>query len=56
MKSKQISVTEAVSMIKDGMTVMIGGFMAVGSPISIIDKMVESGVKSLTIICNDTAF
>jgi len=56
MKSKQISVTEAVSMIKDGMTVMIGGFMAVGSPISIIDKMVESGVKNLTIICNDTAF
>ena len=56
MKSKQISVTEAVSMIKEGMTVMIGGFMAVGSPISIIDKMVESGVKNLTIICNDTAF
>ena len=56
MKSKQISATEAAAMVKDGMTVMIGGFMAVGSPISIIDKMVESGVKNLTIICNDTAF
>lgn len=56
MKNKQISATEAAAMVKDGMTVMIGGFMAVGSPISIIDKMVESGVKNLTIICNDTAF
>lgn len=43
-------------MVKDGMSVMIGGFMAVGSPARIIDKIVESGVKNLTIICNDTAF
>ena len=56
MKNKFISAEEAASMVKDGMTVMIGGFMAVGSPISIINKIVESGVKNLTIICNDTAF
>lgn len=56
MKNKLISAEEAASMVKDGMTVMIGGFLAVGSPTSIIDKMVESGVKNLTIICNDTAF
>ncbi|HZJ74035.1 MAG TPA: 3-oxoacid CoA-transferase subunit A, partial [Perlabentimonas sp.] len=40
----------------DGMTVMVGGFLAVGTPTSIIAKLVESGVKDLTIICNDTAF
>lgn len=56
MKNKFISVEEAASMVKDGMTVMIGGFLAVGSPVSIINKIVESGVKDLTIICNDTAF
>ncbi|MDY0200232.1 MAG: 3-oxoacid CoA-transferase subunit A [Bacteroidales bacterium] len=56
MKNKFISAEEAASMVKDGMTVMIGGFLAIGSPTSIIDKMVKSGVKNLTIICNDTAF
>lgn len=56
MKDKFISVEQAASMVKDGMSVMIGGFMAVGSPARIIDKIVESGVKNLTIICNDTAF
>ena len=56
MKNKFISAEDAASMVKDGMTVMIGGFMAVGSPHSIIAKMVEKGVKDLTIICNDTAF
>lgn len=38
MKNKFISAEEAASMVKDGMTVMIGGFMAVGSPHSIIAK------------------
>ena len=56
MNNKFITAEEAASMVKDGMTVMIGGFLAVGSPTSIINKMVESGVKNLTIICNDTAF
>lgn len=56
MKNKFISVDQAASMVKDGMTVMIGGFLAVGSPHSIIAKIVESDVKDLTIICNDTGF
>ncbi|MDD2548488.1 MAG: 3-oxoacid CoA-transferase subunit A [Bacteroidales bacterium] len=56
MKNKLISADEAASMVKDGMTVMVGGFLAVGTPTSIIAKLVESGVKDLTIICNDTAF
>lgn len=56
MKNKFISAQEAASMVKDGMTLMIGGFLGVGSPTSIINKIVESGVKNLTVICNDTAF
>lgn len=54
--SSKINVKEAVAQIKDGMTVMIGGFLANGSPLSIIDALAESGVKNLTVICNDTAY
>ena len=47
---------EAVSMVKDGMTVMIGGFMAAGTPNKMMAALVKSGVKDLTVICNDTGF
>ena len=53
---KLITISEAAAKIKDGMTVMIGGFMAVGTPNRIVDAIVASGVKDLTVICNDTAF
>ena len=53
--SKQITIDQAVEMIKDGQTVMIGGFLAVGSANRIIEAMVKAGKKDLTIICNDTA-
>lgn len=55
MMEKQVSVKDAVSQIKDGMTLMIGGFLGVGSPHRLIDALVNSGVKDLTIIVNDTA-
>ena len=45
---KLISAAEAAGMVKDGMTVMIGGFLGNGSPHAIIDALVESGVKDLT--------
>jgi acetate CoA/acetoacetate CoA-transferase alpha subunit len=54
--SKLISTNEAASKIKDGMTLMIGGFLANGSPHKMIDALIESGVKNLTVICNDTAY
>ncbi len=41
------------SLLKDGMTVMVGGFMANGTPEVLIDAILESGTKDLTIICND---
>lgn len=54
--NKIITVSEAVSKISDGMTVMVGGFLGAGAPERIIDALVEKGVKNLTLICNDTAF
>jgi len=54
--NKLISIDEAVAKIQDGMTIMIGGFLAVGTPEAIIDALVKKGVKNLTIIANDTGF
>jgi acetate CoA/acetoacetate CoA-transferase alpha subunit len=55
MNNKAINVTKAVEMIPDGATLMIGGFLAVGSPRRLIDELVRQGRKHLTIIANDTA-
>lgn len=46
---------EAAALVPDGATVMIGGFMGVGSPIRLIDALVARGARDLTLICNDTA-
>lgn len=54
--NKIVTIEEAISHIKDGMTVMIGGFLAVGTPEKLVDSLVEKGVKNLTIIANDTGF
>jgi len=51
-----ITVREAVSHVKDGMTIMVGGFLSNGTPEALIDALVEKGVRDLTLICNDTAF
>ncbi len=42
--------------IKDGMIIMVGGFLGVGTPEKIIDYMVAKGYQNLTIISNDTAY
>jgi len=44
---------EAVTPIKDGSVIMVGGFMACGTPEILIDALVKKGVKNLTIICDD---
>lgn len=54
--NKLISIDEAVNMIHDGMTIMIGGFLGCKNPFRIIDAMVEKGVKDITLIANDTSF
>src|SRR4029077_11271487 len=53
---KTIALKDAVAMIPDGASLMIGGFMGVGTPERVIDELVRQGKKNLTVIANDTAF
>lgn len=53
---KLISVEEASNHIKEGMTIMVGGFLGVGSPELIIDEIIEKKIGNLTLIANDTSF
>jgi len=42
-------------MIPDGASLMIGGFMGVGTPERLVDEIVRQGKRDLTVIANDTA-
>ncbi len=53
MKNKLYAAHEAVAPIKDGASIMVGGFMACGSPEILMDALIEKGVKDLTVIGND---
>ena len=52
---KAIGLAEAVEMIPDGASLMIGGFMGVGSPHRLIAELLRQGRKDLTVIANDAA-
>jgi len=45
----------AVARIPDGASVMVGGFMGVGTPERLVDELVRQGKRDLTVIGNDTA-
>jgi acetate CoA/acetoacetate CoA-transferase alpha subunit len=53
---KIISKEEVSSIFKDGMSVMAGGFMGVGTPQGLVSAILEAEVKDITLIVNDTAF
>jgi acetate CoA/acetoacetate CoA-transferase alpha subunit len=50
-----ISLGQTVRMIPDGASVMIGGFLGVGTPERIVDEIVRQQKRDLTVIANDTA-
>lgn len=50
-----LSPDAAAALIPDGASVMIGGFMGVGTPSRMIDALVARGARGLTVIANDTA-
>ena len=52
---KTIALDAAVARIPDGASVMVGGFMGVGTPERLIDAIVARGTGGLTVIANDTA-
>ena len=56
MKTKPVvSAEEAVTHIKDGDTLLVGGFMGVGSPPMLLKALRESGRKDMVLACSDNA-
>lgn len=54
--AKQIRPEELAGHFRDGMSIMVGGFLGCGTPHRIIDLLLDSGVRDLTIINNDSGF
>lgn len=52
---KTIALEKAVEMIPDGASLMIGGFMGVGTPQRVMDEITRQGKRDLTVIGNDTS-
>lgn len=52
---RSIGLADAVAMIPDGASLMVGGFMGVGTPERVIDELVRQGKRNLTVIANDNA-
>ncbi|MEH7344525.1 CoA transferase subunit A [Bacillus sp. JJ1532] len=53
---KIISIEAALEYFTDGITILFGGFGGIGSPPTIIDGILEKGIRNLTLIGNDTGF
>lgn len=56
MSAKILSPTKAAALVKDGDSIMVGGFLAYGSPNSILEEISKSGTQNLTAISNDAAY
>lgn len=52
---RTLSLNDAVGMIPDGASLMMGGFMGVGTPERLVDELVRQGKRNLTVIANDNA-
>lgn len=51
-----INNSEFKNLLRDGLVISVGGFLTNGTPEKLIDLVAESGVKNLTIICNDGGY
>ncbi|MFZ1173216.1 MAG: CoA-transferase, partial [Bradyrhizobium sp.] len=52
---KVVFVEDAIAMIPNGATIMIGGFMGVGTPERLLDELVRQRKSELSVISNDAA-
>jgi acetate CoA/acetoacetate CoA-transferase alpha subunit len=52
---QSLTLQDAVARIPDGASLMIGGFIGVGTPERLLDELVRQGKRDLTVIANDTA-
>lgn len=50
------SIAEALDGVKDGSTVLLGGFGAVGQSVHLIEGLIEQGAKDLTIVANNAGY
>lgn len=55
-EKKIISPREGAMLIKEGSSLMIGGFLKCGSPKLVIDEIIKNKTGNLTLIANDTSF
>lgn len=53
---RQVKASEIAAMISPGASIMIGGFLAVGTPETLVDAIIARGVGDLTVIGNDTGY
>jgi acetate CoA/acetoacetate CoA-transferase alpha subunit len=54
--NKVKTLEEAWAKFSDDQVIMFGGFLAVGTPESLVDGLVKKSVKNLTVIGNDTSY
>jgi acetate CoA/acetoacetate CoA-transferase alpha subunit len=54
--NKVTSIDKVTSFFHSRMSLMFGGFGGVGSPPTLIDAIIDKGIKDLTLIGNDTGF
>ena len=53
---KKIEKSGVASLLKNDMTIMIGGFMSTGAPEGLIDLLIENDIKDITLISTDTGY
>lgn len=53
---KIITASDAAKLVKNGNSLMIGGFLDCGVPDILVEELIKSNVKDLTVICNDTSY
>ena len=51
-----ISIQQAASLIKEGSSIMVGGFLRCGTPYKTINEVVKNKTSNLTLIANDTCY
>ena len=51
-----ISIKQAASLIKEGSSIMVGGFLRCGTPYKTINEVVKNKTSNLTLIANDTCY
>ncbi len=56
LRNKVVSLKEAVSHVESGMTIAVGGFLALGDPLTLLHGLQDSGVKDLTIISSTAGY